>query len=183
MFRRSRSDQIKESAVSASELALRLAQDRKFRKRLLSAIGHTAEARRRTRRILGSGSALARLAADPALASELRSVSQDLKQAHARLDRQRRSRKRRRVLGLASAALLASMPRVRERVLAAVQSAVGRLKPGPLAGSSTRSGDARPARLEDLTREELYARAQEADIPGRSEMTKEQLVEALRAKR
>ena len=41
---------------------------------------------------------------------------------------------------------------------------------------------ARPRRLEDLTKEELYARAQEADIPGRSEMSKEQLAEALRAR-
>jgi hemerythrin superfamily protein len=33
--------------------------------------------------------------------------------------------------------------------------------------------------LKDLTREELYEKAQELDIPGRSEMTKEQLIEAL----
>ncbi|TMM34702.1 MAG: hypothetical protein E6F93_02695 [Actinobacteria bacterium] len=36
--------------------------------------------------------------------------------------------------------------------------------------------------LEDLTREELYERAQAADIPGRSEMSKQQLVDALRVK-
>ena len=40
----------------------------------------------------------------------------------------------------------------------------------------------RPRGLEDLTKEELYVRAQEADIPGRSEMSKEQLVAALRAR-
>ena len=34
--------------------------------------------------------------------------------------------------------------------------------------------------LEDLTRDELYERAREIDLPGRSEMTKEELVEALR---
>jgi len=34
-----------------------------------------------------------------------------------------------------------------------------------------------------LTRDELYERAQEAEIPGRSEMSKDELVEALRAKR
>ncbi len=31
----------------------------------------------------------------------------------------------------------------------------------------------------DLTREELYRRAQEADIPGRSSMTKDELAESL----
>jgi hypothetical protein len=33
-----------------------------------------------------------------------------------------------------------------------------------------------------MTKEQLYERAQEADIPGRSEMSKVQLVEALRAR-
>jgi hypothetical protein len=35
------------------------------------------------------------------------------------------------------------------------------------------------APLEDLTKEELYKRAQDADIPGRSEMSKDELVRAL----
>jgi len=33
---------------------------------------------------------------------------------------------------------------------------------------------------EDWTKDELYARAQELDIEGRSEMTKDELIEALR---
>ena len=33
---------------------------------------------------------------------------------------------------------------------------------------------------DDWTREELYSRAQELDIPGRSDMTKDELIEALR---
>jgi hypothetical protein len=37
--------------------------------------------------------------------------------------------------------------------------------------------------LIDLTREELYAKAQDADIEGRSTMSKEELVDALSAKR
>jgi hypothetical protein len=40
----------------------------------------------------------------------------------------------------------------------------------------------RPRSLEDLTKEQLYARAQEAEIPGRSEMSKEELIDALRVK-
>ena len=38
--------------------------------------------------------------------------------------------------------------------------------------------DRRP--LEELTKEELYERAKQADIPRRSEMSKEQLIAALR---
>jgi hypothetical protein len=34
--------------------------------------------------------------------------------------------------------------------------------------------------LDDLTKDELYRRAQKADITGRSEMTKDQLVRALK---
>jgi hypothetical protein len=36
--------------------------------------------------------------------------------------------------------------------------------------------------LQTLTKDELYARAQEADIPGRSEMTKDELAKALTAR-
>ncbi len=39
----------------------------------------------------------------------------------------------------------------------------------------------RPARLEDLTKAELYERAQDRDIAGRASMSKPQLIKALRA--
>ena len=41
----------------------------------------------------------------------------------------------------------------------------------------------RPAReeLESLTKDQLYRRAREHDIPGRSSMTKEELIQALRS--
>jgi hypothetical protein len=35
-------------------------------------------------------------------------------------------------------------------------------------------------KLTDLSKEELYSRAQEADIPGRSGMTKQELADALK---
>ena len=38
-----------------------------------------------------------------------------------------------------------------------------------------------PHRLEDRTKDQLYARAQELEIEGRSQMTKDQLIEAIRA--
>jgi hypothetical protein len=37
-----------------------------------------------------------------------------------------------------------------------------------------------PHRLEDRTKEQLYARAQELDIEGRSQMTKDELIDAIR---
>ena len=40
---------------------------------------------------------------------------------------------------------------------------------------------ARASNLEDMTKDELYERAQKADIPGRSEMTKAELIKALRS--
>jgi hypothetical protein len=39
----------------------------------------------------------------------------------------------------------------------------------------------RGGELAELTKDELYKKAQEADIPGRSEMTKDELIEALGA--
>ena len=39
----------------------------------------------------------------------------------------------------------------------------------------------RASNLEDMTKDQLYERAQKNDIPGRSEMTKGELIEALRS--
>ncbi len=39
----------------------------------------------------------------------------------------------------------------------------------------------RASNLEDMTKDELYERAQKADIPGRSDMTKNELIKALRS--
>lgn len=49
-------------------------------------------------------------------------------------------------------------------------------------GAGTSSGPAGLAGLADLTKAELYERAQEADLAGRSSMTKDELVAALAAK-
>jgi hypothetical protein len=185
MFSRSKTDRIKESAASASELALKLAQDKKFRKRLLSAIKHSSEAGRRTRRGLGISGAVRRFAGDQALHAELRRARNDLKQAYGRLEAKRRRRKLRRLGLLAGAASLAAVPQLRERAAAIIGSAPKHRQ--RLTGFASRArsnessdGPSRPRALDDLTREELYARAQEADVPGRSEMSKQQLVDALR---
>jgi hypothetical protein len=184
MLGRSRSAKLRRNAIDVSELARQLAQDRKFRKRLSSAIGHGVKARRRARREIGLASTIRRLATDERLLRELRSARDDLQQANRRIRRRRRSHKLRNVALLGSVAGLAAMPQVRQRVTAVVsdekvrRDAMDRLK--NLRGSY---GPDRVGSLEDLSRDELYARAQEAEIPGRSEMSKDELVEALRTKR
>jgi hypothetical protein len=177
MVGRSRSERIKGNVASAAEFAMQLARDEKLRGLLLSAIEHGAEAGRRTRRSLGLAGVVTRLATDQALLRELRSARRDLEQARERLERKRRSHKLRKLIVLASLAAFAAVPQLRRRLVAAIREAPSRLL--------FHSGDdAMPAgrRLEDMTKEELYARAQEADLPGRSEMSKDQLVKALRSR-
>ena len=150
----------KKRAGEATELARRLAGDNRFRKQLLSAVKHTDTARGRTRRALGLSGTLRRLATDETLRSELRGARNDLRRAYGRLEKKNRSHRLRNVTLVAALASLAAAP-VRKRLTA-----------GP-----------RAQNLADLTKEELYERAQRADIPGRSDMTKDELVDALRASR
>jgi hypothetical protein len=173
MFRRQRTDKLKETAVDASRLAVELAQDKRFRKRLVSAIEHSLAAKRRATRGRGLAGVVQRLNSDQTLLRELKSARHDLEQARARLERKRRSHKLRNLLLLGSLASFVGIPALRRRVAAIL----GAVKPGE--ASEPADGD---RRLEDMTKEELYAAAQEADIPGRSEMSKEQLVEALRSR-
>jgi hypothetical protein len=182
---KSRKELVKANAASACMLALQLARDKKFRNWLVSAIYHGSAAGQRTRRGFGLTGTVAGLAADETLVRELRSARRDLKQAYGRLEAKRRSHKLRNFLVLAALASLAAVPQFRAHFAAAFAKAskVRHRLPG-VGNSATRSpsDDSRARRLEDMTKEELYARAQEADIPGRSEMSKEQLVEALGAR-
>jgi hypothetical protein len=189
MFRPSRSRRrtIKENALNASELALQLAQDQKFRKRLVSAIKHSSEAGSRTRRGLGLRGAVARLASDQALQSELRRARTDLQKAFSQVEAKRRRRKLSKLTLLTALGSLAAVPQLRQGVRRMIRNAP---KPSAsltdiangLRATGSGSDGARPGSLEDLTRDELYERAQQAGIPGRSEMSKQQLVDALRAK-
>jgi hypothetical protein len=162
MFRRSRTERIKQNAINVSELALELARDRRFRKRLISALEHGSAAHRRVPRRPGLAETVQRLASDRALRGELRNAREDLQEAYARLDAKRRGHK------LRTAALLAGAASA-----AGAVSAVRKRSSRPIG---------QPRGLEDMTKDELYARAQAAEIPGRSEMSKEQLVAALRSK-
>jgi hypothetical protein len=173
MFGQGRRERMKANAASASALALELAQDKKFRKRLLSALEHGSRAARHVRRGLRVSGTVARLANDQTLLRELRTARGDLQQAYERIERKRRSHKLRKAVILGLCAGL-GVPQLRRRIVAYVGQVTMRGESGSSPGL---------AKLEELTKEELYERAQEADVPGRSEMSKDQLIGALRARR
>ena len=84
MFERNRTATVKEQAAAASELARRLAVDKKLRKQLSGAAKHASRAKQRTVRQFGSLNLLARLAADVELRAEAKQMTADL---HAALQR------------------------------------------------------------------------------------------------
>ena len=181
MFRRKK-ESVKEKALRASELALQLAQDKRFRKHLRSATDHGTAVWHQTRRGGGLVGGVRRLAADQELQTELRKGRDDLQHASERLSAKKRSRRLGRIATMAGLASLA-VPQVRERV--SVLIATASRKRAELQGLASSNGQGRrkqrPRALDDLTKEELYARAQEAEISGRSEMSKDELVAALRS--
>ena len=174
--------------ADGADSALQVAQDRKVGKRLSSGVEHGTEAWRRARRGSGLAAAARRLVADQAVHAELRSSRKDLRQAYARVDAKRRGhpaiRSLAKLTSVAGLAALAAVPQVRERVsaLIATVSKNGRHLKDQAAANMPGTNGTPPRSLEDLTKEKLYARAQEAGIPGRSEMSKEELIDALRVK-
>jgi hypothetical protein len=70
---------------------------------------------------------------------------------------------------------------------AAAERAAGRLhedRPARPSASRAARGRSRPVphRLDDRTKDQLYARAQELEIEGRSQMTKDELIDAIRSR-
>ena len=94
MFGRTRTQAVKEQAAMSKDFALALSRDRKFRKQLLSAIGHGAKAKRRAAKRVGFLAAASRLANDKQLKRELETMTKNLKQAWSRVEvKQKRSHK------------------------------------------------------------------------------------------
>jgi len=94
MFGSTRTQAVKEQAASSKDFALALSRDRKFRKQLLSAIGHGAKAKRRAAKRVGFLAAASRLANDKQLKRELETMTKNLKQAWSRVEvKQKRSHK------------------------------------------------------------------------------------------
>jgi uncharacterized membrane protein len=89
MFRRKKTDQVKSNVAAGADIAAALATDKKFRKQLLSAIGHAELARRRARDRVGVVAAGRRLATDEELRRDVAIAVENLRQAWARIDKQR----------------------------------------------------------------------------------------------
>jgi uncharacterized membrane protein len=113
MFGRTKTQAVKEHAASSKDFALALSRDKKFRKQLLSAIGHGAKAKRRAAKRVGFLAAATRLVNDKQLRKELDTMTKNLQQAWTRVERkQKRSHKLRNtmlVLGGGAAAAGAAL--------------------------------------------------------------------------
>jgi uncharacterized membrane protein len=115
MFRRSRTTELKAKAASGKDLAVALAQDKKFRKQLLSAIRHGEFARRRAARRVGTVAVARRLATDEKLTREVRRMTDHLQKAMTRVEKKRSNRLRNLLvlLGAGGAAAAAAVPQSR----------------------------------------------------------------------
>jgi uncharacterized membrane protein len=118
MLKTSKAQALKENASTQMDLAVKLAQDRKFRKQLLSAIGHGAMARRRAARRVGFAAAVGRLSADPKLRRELQQMTKSLQKAFGRVEKKRSHKLRNTliVVGAGGVAVAAAMPGSRRRL-------------------------------------------------------------------
>src|SRR6266540_3485289 len=113
MFRRSKTTVLKEKATSGKDLAVALGQDKKFRKQLLSAIGHGAVARRRAASRIGFVAAVSRLSADQKLRRELRQMTENLQRAVTRAEKKRSHRLRNSVIIIGLGGAVAAVPQSR----------------------------------------------------------------------
>jgi uncharacterized membrane protein len=119
MFGRSKTEAAKEKAVSGTELAVALAQDKKFRRELMAAIGHGAGARRRAARQIGLTAVVSRIAADKELRRQLLEMTRNVQNAWTRVEKKRSHRLRNTLIVLGAggaAAAAASIPQVRSRL-------------------------------------------------------------------
>src|SRR4029079_8671846 len=86
MFGRSKKQAAMDHAATTKDFAVALARDKKFRKQLVSALGHGAKAKRRARSRVGMTAAATRLATDRQLRSELQRMASDLQSAWTRVE-------------------------------------------------------------------------------------------------
>jgi uncharacterized membrane protein len=113
MFRPSRTTALKEKATSGKDLAVALAQDKKFRKELLSALGHGRIARRHRAHGFGPVAVASRLAADQKLVLELRHMTENLQRAVTRAEQKRSHRLRNTMLIFGVGGVVVAIPQSR----------------------------------------------------------------------
>jgi uncharacterized membrane protein len=114
VLRSTKTQAVKDSAVSAADLARSLAKDKKFRKQLLSAISHGTIAKHRASKRIGFVAAVTRLGADQKLKSELQKMTKNLENAWGRVEKKRSHKLRNSVLvvaGVGGAAVAAMKAR------------------------------------------------------------------------
>jgi len=118
MFRRSRTEGVKDNLSSGAELVAALAADKKFRNQLLAAVTHGERARQRATSRLGAVAVARRLAADDELRQELNEAVENLRQAWSQLQAKRSHRLRNTllVLGGAGIAAVGALPQSRRRL-------------------------------------------------------------------
>jgi uncharacterized membrane protein len=104
-------------AASSKDFALVLSRDKKFRKQLLSAIGHGAKAKRRASKRIGFMATLTRLTSDKQLRRELQTMTKDLKRAWGRVEKKRSHKLRNTMLVLGGGAAAAGAFKFRDRVV------------------------------------------------------------------
>jgi uncharacterized membrane protein len=107
MFGRTKTQVVKDHAATSKDFALALSRDKKFRKQLLSAIGHGAKAKRRASRRVGFTAAAGRLAGDKQLRRELQTMMKDLRHAWGRAEKKRSHKLRNTMLVLGGGAAAA----------------------------------------------------------------------------
>jgi uncharacterized membrane protein len=112
VFKRTKTDVLKENATSAAEFATALAKDKKFRKELTSAITHGTIARRRAAKKIGLLATVSRITGDPKLKREVSKLVDSLDKAWARVEKKRSHKLRNTLIigGVAGAAAAAAAP-------------------------------------------------------------------------
>src|ERR1700745_294415 len=90
MFGRTKTKAVKDHATTSKDFALALSRDKKFRKQLLSAIGHGAKAKRRAAKRVGFLAAATRLPNDKQLRRELETMKKNLEQAWGRVEKKQK---------------------------------------------------------------------------------------------
>jgi hypothetical protein len=116
MFGRTNTDAVKANVASGKELAAALARDRKFRKHLISALGHGEAARRRVAEQITMKAMLMRLAADEELRRDLVTATKSLQEAWSRVEKKRSHRLRNTLFVVAGAVAVAGVIQSRGRL-------------------------------------------------------------------
>ena len=141
MLGRSRSQAIKDNAVSSGGLALALARDQKFREQLGAAIVHGVAARRRAASRIGMMAAAARLATDEELRSELTAAVEAIQAARQRVEKKRSHTMRTTLLIVAGSAGVIALVKFRSK-LPVREAGETTPKPEPVAPAPVPATDA-----------------------------------------